>query len=145
MASRQEAVAGLTVSLPPRPTLLTGRELLLASLDARLPAAASGPRALHGMGGTGKTSVTVEYAYRHLAELGLAWQFPAEDHEMLLADFARLAAQLGTDKRPYVRDPVASVHGVLARFPVDWLLVFDNVSGQDAVQRFYLRPGKAEY
>ena len=94
------------------------------------------------MGGTGKTSVTVEYAYRHLAELGLAWQFPAEDHEMLLADFARLAAQLGTDKRPYVRDPVASVHGVLARFPVDWLLVFDNVSGQDAVQRFLPPAGK---
>lgn len=40
-------------------------------------------------------AVAVEYAHRHLAEVGLAWQFPAEDPAVLLAEFARLAAQLG--------------------------------------------------
>ena len=35
--------------------------------------------ALCGLGGAGKTSVAVEYAHRHLAEVGVAWQFSAED------------------------------------------------------------------
>ena len=130
---------GLTMSLPPRPTLLTAREGLLADMDARLSSGTgSGPRvmALHGMGGAGKTSVAVEYAYRHMAEVGLAWQFSAEDREVLLADFARLAAQLGVGEGPDLRDPVASVNSILAMFPVDWLLVFDNASSQEEVQRF---------
>ena len=70
------------VRLPPRPAFLAGREELLAELDTRLTGGdGPGPRmvALCGLGGAGKTSVAVEYAHRHLAEVGVAWQFPAED------------------------------------------------------------------
>ena len=73
---------GQLVRLPPRPVLLAGREELLAELDARLSGGdGAGPRmvVLCGLGGAGKTSVAVEYAYRHLAEVGVVWQFPAED------------------------------------------------------------------
>ena len=52
--------------------------------------------ALCGLGGAGKTSVAVEYAHRHLGELGVAWQLPAEDATVLAAGFGELAAQLGT-------------------------------------------------
>ena len=131
----QPEVAGLPVSLGPRPTLLAGREELLSDLDARLSGGDGlWPRmvALYGLGGAGKTSVAVEYAHRHLAEAGLAWQFPAEDPELLLAEFARLAAQLGAREVVDARDPVASVHAVLARRD-DWLLVFDNVPGPGSV------------
>ena len=130
------------MSLPPRPALLAGREELLADLDARLTG--TGPRvvALHGLGGAGKTSVAVEYAHRHLAEVGLAWQFPAEDPALLLAEFVRLAVQLGAREMVDARDPVASVHGVLAVFPADWLLVFDNVLNQQAVQPFLPPAGR---
>ena len=139
MEAPREHAAQLPVSVPPRPALLAGREELLADLDARLTAGPGpGPRvvALHGLGGAGKTSVAVEYAHRHLAEVGLAWQFPAEDPTLLLAEFARLAAQLGAREVVDARDPVASVHAVLAAFPAGWLLVFDNAEGQEAVQRF---------
>jgi Tetratricopeptide repeat len=132
-------VPELPVSLGPRPPLLAGREALLADLDARLTSnEGTEPRivALYGLGGTGKTSVAVEYAHRHLAEVGLAWQLPAEDPALLLAEFARLAAQLGAREVVDARDPVASVHGVLAAFPNEWLLVFDNDPGQQEVQRF---------
>ena len=75
--------------LAPRPVFLAGREGLLAELDDRLAArpGAPGPRvvALCGLGGAGKTSVALEYAHRHLAEVGVAWQFPAEDPAVLAA------------------------------------------------------------
>ena len=70
------------VRLPPRPVFLAGREELLAEVGTRLTAGDDpGPRlvALCGLGGAGKTSVAVEYAHRHLAEVGVAWQFAAED------------------------------------------------------------------
>ena len=107
-------------------------------LHARLTKSADGPTiaVLFGLGGVGKTSVAVEYAHRHLAEVGLAWQFTAEDPGVLLAGFARLAAELGAREVMDARDPVASVHAVLAAFPTEWLLVFDNVPGQEAVQQF---------
>ena len=43
----------------------------------------------------GRTSVAIEYAHRHLAEVGVCWQFPAGDETVLAAEFAVLAAQLG--------------------------------------------------
>ena len=96
---RRPEVASHAVRLAPRPVFLDGREGLLARLDVRLAAGDgdSGPRvvALCGLGGVGKTSVAMEYAYRHLAEVGVAWQFPAEDPAVLMPAFAELAAQLG--------------------------------------------------
>ena len=122
--------------LAPRPTFLAGREELLAALVARLAGGEDeGPRvvALHGLGGAGKTSVALEYAHRQLGEVGVAWQFGAEDPAVLAAGFGELAAQLGAADRG---DPVASVHGVLAAFPAPWLLVFDNAPDRASVARF---------
>ena len=125
--------------LAPRPPILAGREILLAELDARLAADDDpGPRMvpLYGLGGAGKTSVAVEYAYRHLAEFGVAWQFAAEDDTVLAAGFGELAAQLGARGLADARDPVASVHAVLARFPRPWLLIFDNAADLTSVAAF---------
>src|SRR4029077_4317577 len=107
-----------------------------AGLDARLGGGdGAGPRVvgLCGLGGAGKTSVALEYAHRHLDEVGVAWQFGAEDPAVLAAGFGELAAQLGAADRG---DPVASVHGVLAASPMPWLLVFDNAPDRASVARF---------
>jgi len=127
------------VRLAPRPELLAGREQLLADLDARLTAGPGpGPRvvALYGLGGAGKTSVAVEYAHRHLAEVGVAWQLAAENPTVLADGFGQLAAQLGARDVADTRDPVASVHGVLAAFPDEWLLIFDNAPDRASVEAF---------
>ena len=124
--------------------MLAGREALLSALDARL-SAGDGPTprtvALCGLGGAGKTSVAVEYAYRHLDEVEVTWQFAAEDTTVLAAGFAELAAQLGARGLADARDPVASVHAVLARFPAPWLLIFDNAADMTSVAAFLPPPG----
>ena len=132
MVARRRPVLRLAPRL-----LLTGREELLAAVDGRLAGGADqGPRvvALHGLGGAGKTSVAVEYAYRHLDQVGVAWQLPAEDATVLEAGFTELAAQLGAQVA--AGDPVAAVHSALAASPAPWLLIFDNARGQAPVQRF---------
>jgi hypothetical protein len=133
-------MAGRPVSLAPRPSILAGREELLAGLHARLSGyTAASPKviALHGLAGAGKTSVAVEYAHRQQAAAGVVWQFPAEDRAVLTAEFARLAGQLGVgggllDRR----DPVASVHAVLAAAAAPWLLLFDNAPDLESVRAF---------
>jgi hypothetical protein len=91
---------------------------------------------LWGFGGVGKTSVALAYAGHHLAEVRVAWQLAAEDPTVLADGFGQLAAQLGARNVVDARDPVASVHGVLAAFPDEWLLIFDNASDQASVQAF---------
>ena len=84
--SHADRAADPVLRLEPRPTFLADRQELLAELGARLAGSDdAGPRVavLYGLGGTGKTSVAVEYAYLHLAEVGMAWQFPAEDPAVL--------------------------------------------------------------
>jgi hypothetical protein len=131
-------LAGLVLRVAPRPVFLAGREALLAELDARLAADGGGPRVavLYGLGGAGKTSVAVEYAHRHLAEVGVCWQFAAQDPAVLAAEFGVLAAQLGAREATDARDPVASVHGALARARDGWLVVFDNAPDRASVAPF---------
>ncbi len=137
---RRPEVASLPVRLAPRPVFLAGREGLLAELDARLAVGPGrpGPRmaVLCGLGGAGKSSVAIEYAHRHLAEVGVCWQFSTEDPTVLAAEFAVLAAQLGAREIVDPRNPVASVHGVLARQQAGWLVVFDNVPDWASVEAF---------
>jgi hypothetical protein len=125
------------VSLPPRPAALAGREELLASLDELL-AGDGGPRTvvLCGMGGVGKTSLAAEYAHRHLAEVGVAWQVRCEDLAVLVSEMAELAAQVGGRELADPRDPVASAHAVLAAFTSPWLLIFDNATDEPSIRRF---------
>ena len=142
---QRREVASQPVRLAPRPVFLAGREELLSELDARLSGGAGpGPRmvVLSGLGGAGKTSVAVEYAHRHLAEVGVAWQVTAEDPALLAAGFGELAAQLGARDLLDARDPVASVHGVLAALGAGWLLVFDNAPDRASVQAFLPPAGR---
>jgi hypothetical protein len=131
-----DRAAGPVLRLVPRPPVLAGREELLAEVNARLGGrAGAGPRTvvLSGLGGAGKTSLAVEYAHRHLNQVGVAWQFQAEDAAVLAAGFTDLAAQLGVAGGAKGGDPVAAVHSALAAYPGGWLLVFDNAPDRESV------------
>src|ERR1035437_8585979 len=90
--------------------------------------------ALCGLGGAGKTSVAVEYAYRHLATPGGGWPVPAGEPARLAAGFGDLAIELGARDPLAAGDPVARAHGMLAVRREDWLLIFDNAPGLAALQ-----------
>jgi hypothetical protein len=140
-----QMAADRALRLGPRPVFLAGREELLAKLDARLAAVeGAGPRvvALCGRGGTGKTSVALEYAHRHLGEVKVGWHFPAEDQSVLAAGFGEMAAELAGRDLGDARDPVALVHGMLTVYPAEWLLVFDNAPDQASVQAFLPPAGR---
>jgi Domain of unknown function (DUF4062)/Tetratricopeptide repeat len=132
LTERPESTA---VHLGPKPEYLNGRDQLLADLDARLSAAGGNePRTvvLCGLAGIGKTSVAIEYARRHLAEVNVAWQFDCGDPDVMAAGFGQLVAAL----RPGdTHEPVSVVHQVLAERP-RWILIFDNVENQETVRDF---------
>jgi hypothetical protein len=139
VVQQRPGVTGKPVRLANPPLLLAGREDLLADLHTRLTGGdGSGPRTvvLCGFGGAGKTSVALAYAHRHLAEVGVVWQLAAENPTVLADGFSQLAAQLGAWDVADTRDPVASVHGVLAAFPEEWLLIFDNAPDRASVEAF---------
>ena len=144
-AAPRPEVPRLPVLLPPRPRLLAGREDFLTRLHAVLTEGAR-PRVLVlcGLGGAGKTSLAVEYAHRHLAEVAVAWQVSAEDPAVLAAGISELAAQIGAREVADLRDPVASAHAVLAAYPADWLMVFDNAPDEASIRRFIPPAGRGQ-
>ena len=115
------------VPFHPNP-FFTGRDLLLAELQARLQAPAVAVRrvVLIGLGGVGKTSVAVEYVYRHQADYDLVWWANGEQPASLLADLAALAAQLGLAADASQEAQVVALRSWLEH-QQRWLVVLDNV------------------
>jgi tetratricopeptide (TPR) repeat protein len=110
----------------------TGREAELAALAAQLEAAPGAvavtqAQAIQGAGGIGKTSLAVEYAYRHHARFEVVWWLRAQEPASLVGDYAALAAALGLPQAGQADQQQAAlaVRGWLAANG-RWLLVVDN-------------------
>jgi TolB-like protein/class 3 adenylate cyclase/Tfp pilus assembly protein PilF len=130
------------LGVPPRIPVFTGRAEELERLDAILTrdkAAAVtqtiGRAAVQGLGGVGKTTLAIEYAYyfRGLYE-GVCW-CPAETRVGLLSSLAGLMLFLGTaaGEEADVEKAAKTALHQLAEQRGTWLLVYDNVSSPEEI------------
>lgn len=130
-------------NLPGRNTAFVGRADLLEKLRDELVGVGQAvvlPRALHGMGGVGKTQVALEYAYRFMADYDLIWWVAAEDVDQISPQLARLAGHVGVPRSENVTETAYSVLEKLRAGEVftRWLLIFDNASEPSDFEPFLL-------
>lgn len=132
------------IDIPPRIPSFTGRDDQLSRLDEILihskPAVVTQSVqrvAVQGMGGVGKTSLAVEYAYRYRnLYAGVCW-CPAETREGLFGALRGLGAALGCDTEGAGPEDIAkAVLHRLAEQRGNWLLVYDNVASPNEIAQF---------
>ena len=117
--------------------LFMGRDDALTALRAALAggrSAAVAGRALHGLGGVGKTRLAIEYAYAHAAEYTALLFVRAEDASGLNAGLAALAAVLDLPEKE-AREDAKKIEAALRWLEANppWLMILDNVDDADAV------------
>ena len=113
-------------AVPGRNPHFTGRTSELDTIRTELGAgSAMTVRALHGLGGVGKTQTVIEYAHRYATTYDLVWWINAEQPTLITSQLAALAGPLGLPDDP---DPDVTVRAVRAwlRRQRGWLLIFDN-------------------
>ena len=114
-------------NIPARNPAFTGRDELLAAVQARLEAGhAAVVQALYGMGGVGKTQLAAEYAHRFASSYDLTWWIDAEQDRLIGDQIVSLGLVLGCV--PAGSGTETARVAVLAdlRQRDRWLLIFDN-------------------
>ncbi|WP_030197515.1 tetratricopeptide repeat protein [Streptomyces sp. NRRL S-87] len=109
---------------PPR-----GREALLETLADLLTNASGGAaHILHGMGGSGKTTLALETAH-HATTHGIrVWWIGSADKDALASGLLTVARQAGaTDEEIRTLDRADVLWDALERYDQQWLLVVDGV------------------
>jgi hypothetical protein len=131
------------IGVPPRIASFTGRAKELDRLDSILmrdkavavTQASVGRAAVQGMGGVGKTSLAVEYAYRYRnLYAGVCW-CTAETRAGLLNSLAGLGVALGAvgSSETEVERAATITLRRLNEQRATWLLVYDNVTAPDQI------------
>ncbi|WP_045743247.1 FxSxx-COOH system tetratricopeptide repeat protein [Actinoplanes rectilineatus] len=126
--------------LPPRNSRFVGREELLTRVRGLL---GNGPVVLlpspdHQLGGTGRTQLAVEYAYRHADAYDLVWWIPAEQPAGMRAALAGLAQELGVPEARDLNRTLGAVRDALSRGEPyrDWLVVFENANRPEDIMPY---------
>ena len=134
----------LSASLPPRNPNFTGREDILAQLRSALTSGqiAAWKQALTGLGGTGKSQIAAEYAYRHKNDYRFIWWLPSEEPAALASIYAGLAQELDLPEKGSAdqTSAIAVVKSWLGE-KRNWLLIFDNVTNPADIEAYLPREG----
>jgi tetratricopeptide (TPR) repeat protein len=134
----------LSVSLPPRNPNFTGREDILAQLRTALTSGqiAAWKQALTGLGGTGKSQIAAEYAYRYQGDYRFIWWLQSEEPAALASNYAGLAQELELPEKSS-SDQTATIAAVKRWLGENrnWVLIFDNVKAPEDIEAYLPREG----
>jgi tetratricopeptide (TPR) repeat protein len=119
--------------------LFKGREGVLEDLHQSLKGAGKATaivgKAIHGLGGVGKTRLAVEYAWRHVDDYDAIFLISAETPEILRQNLAGLTdgevLNLPEQKSPDESARVVAALRWLNENP-DWLLILDSLDTREA-------------
>jgi tetratricopeptide (TPR) repeat protein len=129
-----------TLPYPPLGSLFKGRDGFLRTLrqsflctDRDERAKAITGRALHGLGGVGKTRLAVEYAWRYEQEYSALLFVSGDTPQTLGSNIAQLAGPLAIELPADVKQDaaMAAVLGWLERNQ-NWFLIIDNLDTPEA-------------
>ncbi|MET8233267.1 FxSxx-COOH system tetratricopeptide repeat protein [Micromonospora sp. NPDC005298] len=118
--------------MPNRNPLFTGREQILDDLQLRLM---SSVVCLYGIGGSGKTSVAVEYAHRFQDRFSLIWWIAAEQPALVAEQLSALAVEVGEATEDMLVKDAADRALAWLRSHSGWLVVLDNMPGVELASR----------
>ena len=139
--SQRESLPAAPCRLPYTPLgeLFVGRDDFLEDIRARVERAQQSGRwprhVVHGLGGTGKTRLAVEYAWRYRDRYGAVVLVNGESRETLDRDLASLVGVFHLECDAATPEPQRTQMAVewLRQHP-GWLLVVDNVDTEPARQ-----------
>lgn len=149
-----EELFGLIKASPPlwnvpymRNRYFTGREDVIARLSLMLTShnEAGACIALSGLGGIGKTQVSLEYAYRYANEYEAVLWVRADTRQVLSEEFLRLADLLNLPEKQEM-DQQRVIMAVLNWLHTHkrWLLILDNVDDLEQVMDFLPIRGRGQ-
>jgi len=105
----------------------TGRETVIDEVRGKLLAERhAAVQALRGMGGIGKTQVTLEYAHRFAGQYDVVWWVDAEQVEQVPVHYAELAARLEVARPDAGVEANARAAVQCLRDRNRWLIILDN-------------------
>ena len=122
-------------NLPARIPNFTGRKQIIDELHRLFTAGSreQSVQVLTGLGGVGKTKISLEYAYSYLTDYRLIWFLHAEDKTILRQEVSGLAKVLYPgDRQENIDLQVAAVRRYLENND-RWLLIFDNATAPEDI------------